>query len=349
MNSTHKVEVFKIRDVEAHPNADRLEIVRFYGYQTVVRKGDFKRGDLAAFVPPDSVVADTEQFAFLKGKLRIKACKLRGAVSQGLVIHAPAGLGDGDDAAEVLGITHYDPPPQSHASLRNATRLHNNQTKAPPVASPGYDLETIYKYYDAIPEGTLVEVTEKIDGCNARFLYNKGKFYCGSRQLWRADDGADLWWNVLHANKWLQRLCKHNPGHVVYGEVYGWVQSLRYGAKDGQYWFRVFDIYSRNRFLAPAERYAMIEGALAETLWDRVKSLFGYKVNRPSLSGVHVPIVRRATPYSFKEITKLAEGESIIANHIREGVVIKPLVEMSDPRIGRLALKAVSPSYLEVA
>jgi hypothetical protein len=71
--STHEVRVHRINEIEKHPNADRLGLVRIDGFTAIVRLGDFKPGDLAAYIEPDYVVPDLEQFTFLKGKLRIRS------------------------------------------------------------------------------------------------------------------------------------------------------------------------------------------------------------------------------------------------------------------------------------
>src|SRR4051812_40930881 len=109
-NSTHKVEVFRVEHLQKHPNGDFLNILRvFDNYQAVVRISDFKVGDLACYVPPDNILPDKPEYAFLKGRLRIKATRFRGIMSQGLVLPAPKGAKEGDDVAEALGISHYVP------------------------------------------------------------------------------------------------------------------------------------------------------------------------------------------------------------------------------------------------
>lgn len=93
----HQVNVIRISEIRVHPNADKLEIVPIEGYQAVVGKGQFKVGDLAYYVPPDSVVPDRPEFAFLWGnaafeggtperKRRIGAKKLRGEWSEGVLM-----------------------------------------------------------------------------------------------------------------------------------------------------------------------------------------------------------------------------------------------------------------------
>jgi hypothetical protein len=64
--STHRVEVVRIGTIEKHPNADSLGVVRVYGYFCCVRLADWRPGDLAAYVVPDSLVpVDHPEFRFL--------------------------------------------------------------------------------------------------------------------------------------------------------------------------------------------------------------------------------------------------------------------------------------------
>ncbi len=47
--STHRVEVVRVEIIE-HPFAEKLDIAKIFGYTCCVRKGQFKNGDLAAYV-----------------------------------------------------------------------------------------------------------------------------------------------------------------------------------------------------------------------------------------------------------------------------------------------------------
>ena len=55
-NSTHRVNIVRIDEVLPHPNADTLGIVYIGGYQVVVKLDDFKVGDLAIYIQPDTIV-----------------------------------------------------------------------------------------------------------------------------------------------------------------------------------------------------------------------------------------------------------------------------------------------------
>ena len=156
--STHKVEVIKIENITKHPNADRLQVVQVFGYTCCVGVGQFDRGQLAAYIPPDSVVDSTRpEFAFLAGHERIKVKKLRGIVSMGLLIPAPPGSNIGDDVADYFGVTHYEP------RLPMST---GGETEPPPAGyRPAFDVDSLRRYGHVFTDGEPVWVTEKIHGC----------------------------------------------------------------------------------------------------------------------------------------------------------------------------------------
>lgn len=91
-------EVRKIQPIE---DADRIEIAMVNGWQTVVKKGEFKVGDLCVYFEIDSFLPEVEEYSFV-GKprinpitaftedpmrgFRLSTVRLRGALSQGLII-----------------------------------------------------------------------------------------------------------------------------------------------------------------------------------------------------------------------------------------------------------------------
>ena len=105
--------------IERHPDADLLELARIGDYYSIVLKGQFQTGDTCAYIPEASIVPDSLIAKMgLEGKLagrahnRVRAIKLRGILSQGLVYPMPDHP-QGMDVAEILGIyqvgtTHTD-------------------------------------------------------------------------------------------------------------------------------------------------------------------------------------------------------------------------------------------------
>jgi RNA ligase (TIGR02306 family) len=319
--STHTVRVVRLPEFETHPNADALAIVRIDGYQVVVRKDDLAPGDLAIFVEPDYVVGSDPLFAWLKEK-RIKVRRFRGLYSQGLLVPAPEGSVEGEDVMERYGIRRYEP------GEFTGEKMHAGSRAGPPgLGLPKYDIENGYRYFEAIPAGTTVVVTEKIHGCNARFVHWDGEFYLGSRTRWVEADGNG-WDRGVQQHPWIREWCEANPGAVLFGELYGWVQDLRYGHGPGEFSFRAFDVWHGGRF--------MDFPALAASIPDERR----------------VPVLE-VCPYDPEAMARLADGPSLAcvgnAESIREGVVVRPLTELTDLRIGRAVLKWVSNQYLERA
>jgi RNA ligase (TIGR02306 family) len=370
---THKVEIVPIK-LEPHPNADRLSIVRVYNFTVVVGTEDWLGVHKAAYVQPDSVMPDTPKYRFLKETsslrkekeelgalltssaitreefdtklaaveakidantkyLRIAVKKLRGVISMGMLVSCPEGAEIGDDVAEQLGITHYEPPTVEEIE---GSRRHAGDDVAPPppmIYAPKYDVESAYKYAECFEPGELVYVTEKLHGQNARFVATYDldgpldvtlQLHAGSREEWKKQEGGSNWWRVIDQNPWIKERCLANPKQVLYGEVFGWVQSLKYGAKPGQLFFRAFDILNGTEYINAEDFTAALP--------DK------YRV--PCLG---------IMPFDFEALQKLADGPSLIpgANHMREGIVIKPLKERQHYKLGRVMVKLVSNAYLE--
>lgn len=115
--SEWSVRIVSLDGCERLPNSDQLSIVKVDGgYPCIFRTEEFKEGDLATYVPVDSLVPmDRSEFSFLQSAskprpvARIKARKLRGTFSMGLLVPAPEGALEGQDVAEYFGITKYLP------------------------------------------------------------------------------------------------------------------------------------------------------------------------------------------------------------------------------------------------
>ena len=316
--SNHAVEIVKLGKFHSHPNADKLAIVQVFGFSVCVNKADWKEGDLAAYVPPDSIVPNTPEFAFLDGHMRIRAKKLRGIASFGLLVPAPSEARVGEDVAERLGITHYEPP-------LNATQG-DNESGPPGFCDPKFDIENLRRYPGVIPDGTPVQITEKIHGACARYTFREDRMWVGSRTGWKKESSDCLWWRAMKGAPQIEAFCRANHGHVLYGEVFGQVQDLRYGSPNGVR-FAAFDVSLGNGVFIHAEQ----------------------AVDMMDVHGVpKVPMLFYRMPYSFDFCAAAAEGESIVpgADHVREGCVVKPLTEMYSASVGRAIFKAVGGGYL---
>lgn len=94
-------------------NSDFLERATVLGWHLVVKKGEFKAGDVVIYVEVDSVLPEKEEFEFMaKYKYRVKTIKLRGQISQGMILPMSSIKDNkvysvGDDVTNILGITKY--------------------------------------------------------------------------------------------------------------------------------------------------------------------------------------------------------------------------------------------------
>lgn len=107
----------KITPIE---NADRIETAHLGGWTVVVGKGEFKEGEEVLYFEIDSLLPiDRPEFKHLEergttlyeGKVyhKLKTAKLRGQISQGLVMKITQDLPEMEDYASYFDVIKYDP------------------------------------------------------------------------------------------------------------------------------------------------------------------------------------------------------------------------------------------------
>ncbi|MFJ9819808.1 RNA ligase (ATP) [Streptomyces sp. NPDC101151] len=338
----------EVLTVHEHPNADALELAQVGLYRAVVAKGAYRTGEAAVYIPEQSVLpSDLIEELGLTGRLaggdadRVKAVRLRGELSQGIVCR-PKALADvdlaraaaeGTDFAERLGITKWVPPipPTMSGEVEPAAEL-----------LPWVDIENIQRYPDIFTPGEPVVLTEKLHGsaCLLTYVADQDRAYVsskgfGAKSLALREDPRNLYWRAVRGHgvaETAARLCERLGARRVgiFGEVYGaGVQDLTYGA-DGRretLGYAAFDVS------------AEIDGSVR---WlDAAEVLEG-----------ELPLVPRlfSGPYDIERVLEVAGGRETVSGrglHLREGVVIRPAVERySGVTGGRAIAKAVSPAYL---
>lgn len=140
----------------------------------------------------------------------------------------------------------------------------------------------------------------------------------------------DMWWSVFKANTWIQTFCEAHPKHVLFGEIFGQVQDLKYGAGPKDVFFRVFDVLDMTNETSPR-------------WWshDELETAFTEEQR--------CPIVYRGG-FDFAMLKELSLGDSLVpgAKHLSEGLVVRPVQERNT-RGHRAVMKLVSDRYLEKA
>lgn len=371
IKANHQANIVRITEIKEHTNADNLEIIPIGEYQVVSRKNQFKVGDLGVYIQPDSVVPQTEAFKFIwqdfvvldgtvpEKRRRITVRKFRKEWSEGLLLpitdfptlyeHTAIGVDlVGQDVSGLLGITHYDPEPETGETsnapklkrkyphsirgwynflmrkIRNLFGIGRNTDGSSDNISlgiPVYDIKSRKNYNGVFIEGERVKVTEKIHGSNARYIFLDGVMYAGSRQLWKSASSNCIFRRALKELPWIEEWCRSHEGHVLWGEVTPTQGEYKYGSDNPQ--FFVFDV-------------RLPDGKWAEEDSELIIQLQAHAV--PTLY---------CGPYDELVINKLVEGKSTLDKHLREGVVIKTVPERHVRGVGRAQLKVVSNAFLE--
>lgn len=337
-------------EIFPHPNADRLEYARVGDYHSIVLKGQFQTGDLAAYIPEQAIVPEAilEELG-LTGRLagsnknRVKAIRLRGLLSQGIVYPAKLGWALGQDVTEELEIVKYEPP--------IPTAMAGEVWPAGQDRCIKYDIENFKRYPNVLDDGEPIVIAEKIHGtwCQlgivpASLAHDEHGQLCVSSKglaskglLFMPDalkNEFNLYLRVARQLGFLERFADVDAPLFVLGEVFGaGVQDLGYGASVGSdetLGFRVFDVYEGS----PGQGKYLGDSAL-----EAFCSEHGFE---------RAPVLYRG-PFSKETLLALTDGEETVsgeAKHIREGVVVRPAIERRHPALGRVQLKSVSADYL---
>lgn len=151
-----------IAAVRHHSNADSLDIATVRNYEAIVKRDQWKVGDLCVFIEPDSVLPDQPWAAFYKAKSnRVKAIRLRSSWSFGIIESPLALIGPssavrvevGADVTEFLGITKYEAPAPQDLAASGPYGFGIPKTD-----------EEKWQGIERLPFGEKVDVTLKIDG-----------------------------------------------------------------------------------------------------------------------------------------------------------------------------------------
>lgn len=332
----------RITEIKLIQDADKIECAVVLGWNCVVKKGEFKVGDLIVYIEADSMLPFNPWTGedLTEKPLRLKTVRMKKQLSQGLVLSASipklanlTRVEDGLDITEVLGITKYEPPPLGPA-LAGVARgnfpsflIKTDETRI--QSCPG----VLSRYPD-----DLFALTEKIDGTSTTYYSHvvEGEespiFGACSRNL-DLLPGESVQWKVAEKSKIAEALAitreKWNSGVSVQGELAGPnIQGNKLGLKEVEFFaFNLFDI--KKREFIP-------HGPFME--WCSVHGIR------------HVPVLKenlRISEHTVESLVTLVTVKSQINPEVWiEGGVFRPLKEKYDPDLGRLSFKCINPEWL---
>ena len=347
----------QISEIQPIEGADLIVRVKVDDWYCVALKSEFSVGDLCVYFEIDSFIPIIPQVEHLRARaykkmgdkegIRIKTIKLKGQISQGLVLPVSSffdmfvdsdfdegqELSEyffvGNDVSDLIGVEKYEQP--------IPTEL-NGQVKG---NFPGFIKKTDQERCQNIGriifdehKDTTYEITMKLDGTSFTGFYNKGEDgVCGRNWQLQMDE-----WN---ANNTLVRLFvdsnlqsalqAYGKNIAVQGELMGpKIQANREGLT--AYTLYVFDIYNidAQQQLSPDDRR------------DTLQALYNLDVDKKIVQ--HVPIFAYGVTLADMGISGVAElladadGPSI-THAIREGKVYKSMD-------GQFSFKAISNQFL---
>jgi RNA ligase (TIGR02306 family) len=328
------VEIVEVSNLSAIPDSDFLNVAQIGGYQIVVKKSDFKVGDLGLFISVDSVVPEEFlKFYNLHDKIskgRIRTIRLRGVYSQGLLLpltHPEIQNAQvGDEFGEKLGIKKYEPPVQFKGL---------DTRPWPDGRLMIYDIESLQnpKHRNLFAIGEEVIMREKIHGKHMIVALIDNKFHVCTRRTSLKEPETitqnEYWYMAykLELENKLRQISEDHEGKdvVIRGELFGpRCQFLHYGRKEVD--FAAFDIeIGLGTYINDSEFQAVCDTYEIQT----------------------APVLFKG-PFSIEKVEELAEQKSTISlanDDLQEGIVITPKIETSIPRFGRKILKYISKEY----
>lgn len=317
-----------------HPiaNADAIEVADILGWHVVIKKDDhFKIGDKVVYVEIDSLMPeDKPAFDFLKkenGKMsRIKTISLRGQTSQGIAFPMsilPEGNYEvGQDVTDIIGVVKYEPP--IPACLEGKIK------GAFPAYVPKSDETRVQVLQEVLDryKGTPMYHSEKIDGTSVTYAYKDNEFdVCSRNNNWLESESNSMW-KIARVQKLEEKLKSLNLDIALQGELHGeGIQGNKYKmhGQDVRY-FNAFDIKTHTYF----------------NFEDFLRLMKELNLLTVPILATNVPLIN-----DIDALVEQSRGMSVLnANTHREGIVIRPMVELKDYTMGRVSFKAINPKFL---
>lgn len=354
------VTIQKVLEIIPITDSDNLEIAKILGWQTVTKKGQFKKGDYCVWFEVDSFLPLEKKYEFLRKScyknietlgegLRLRTIKLRKTLSQGLAMT----LEDMDIYKESDSIWKYSNEISNQYYIypdinEDLSRIFNVIKYEPPIPIqlngivkggfpsfiPKTDQERIQNIIETRKEDIFgddlwFEITMKLDGTSATFYKFENNVGVCSRNFDLSLD--DVTSSYVRFSKETGIFNMIPDGFAIQGELMGpGIQKNRERLnKTNLFIFDVYDINNK-RYLTPKERHIFC----ASNMVSKVTEIR------------HVPVLEYNYSLSFEgrnepleSILKWVDEERSFNNDILEGLVYK----RND---GKFSFKVISNKFL---
>ncbi len=349
----HLATVKIITNIQLIEGADNIEVATINnGWKVVLNKNIHTIGEKVIYFEIDSLLPPVEWNEFLskgnslkttvfEGKnytgYRLKTIKLRGQISQGLVmplsILPKEDYELGQDVSDILGVVKYEPliPASISGEVEGPLPSYIIKTNEERIQNISNHIFATYK-------DTLFSVVEKLDGTSMSVYYIDGKFgICGRNWEFKSvtDNSLTRKARELGLERIMKEILKETgsfaSGIVFQGELIGeGIQSNKYKIKGQE--FRIFNGYYLHVIDVPTI-------FTPETL-DYYCEKYSLKVC-PTITNSFV------LPKTLDELLQYAEDKSKLTDTTREGIVLRPLSPIFDTELGKsLSFKVISNKFL---
>lgn len=337
------VTIRKIDELRPIEGADRIECALIEGWTVVVKKGEFKVGDACLFFEIDAFLPMADKrFAFLdkhkilwEGKegARMKTLKLRGQISQGLVLPL-------DEFPEVRDIVKKNKENVRDIDFSEMLNVEKWEAPIPACLSgevlgafPSIIRKTDQERIQNMPEvfDTMLdcefEITVKLDGSSMTVFRNNDELGVCGRNWWLKETPDNSLWKVAREMGVLEVLASLGKNYALQGELIGEGIQGNPEKLRGQafYLFDIFDI-DAYRYLGFEERQEVVNA-----------------LNAAAVNIAQVPVIGvkklREVGDNLDALLAYADGPSLNPKTRREGLVFKA-------RNGDLSFKVISNYYL---
>jgi RNA ligase (TIGR02306 family) len=253
------VTVRAISGLSGIPQAEAIEVAHVDGWDVVVKKGQFKSGDLAAYYEIDSFLPLRPEYEFLRKSsykkladgtegFRLKTIRLRGQLSQGLLmpLSEVCAAWDslpcaGDVITAELGVTKWEPS----LPVRVAGTAKGNFPTALFPKTDELRIQNCTRIFDYMRRSKGWYGREKLDGTSISMYWDGSSFGVCSRNLELKEDDSHPAWAIAKEYDVAAFLAGSatRSCYALQGELIGpGVQKNRYGRNTPEW--RLFSVYN---------------------------------------------------------------------------------------------------------